>query len=54
MMVSHYLDLYGNAAAPPEDDPADMAEDELVYTGVSSYYLDIPRYRNEIFDDNYN
>lgn len=54
MMVSHYLDLYGNAAAPPEDDPADMAEDELVYTGVSSYYLDIPRSRYEIFDDNYN
>ena len=54
MMVSHYLDLYGNAAALPEDDPADMVEDELVYTGVSSYYLDIPRSRYEIFDDNYN
>lgn len=54
MMVAHYLDLYGNTVTEPEDDPADMAENELVYTGVSSYYLDIPRCRYEIFDDNYN
>lgn len=54
MMVAHYLDLYGYAVTEPEDDPADMTESELVYTGVSSYYLDIPHSKYEIFDDNYN
>lgn len=54
MMVSHYLDLYGHTLTEPEEDPADMPAGELIYTGVSSNYLDMAPYRYEIFDDDYN
>ena len=54
MMVSHYLDLYGNTVTEPEDDPADMPAGELIYTGVSSNYLDMAPYRYGLFDDDYN
>jgi len=54
MIVSHYHDLYGDAVAEKEEDTADLAEDTLIYTGISSSYCDMLPFRYEIFDDNYN
>lgn len=54
MMVSHYLDLYGNHVTWSDDISEDLPANELVYTGVSSNYLDTACHSYEIFDDNYN
>ena len=54
MIVSHYHDLYGDAVVEKEEDTADLAEDTLIYTGISSSYCDMLPFRYEIFDDNYN
>ena len=35
MMVSHYQDIYGNTIQETEEELADIADDALVYTGIS-------------------
>lgn len=54
MMVSHYQDIYGNTITESDDELADVAEDSLLYTGISSNYCDMLPLQYEIFDDNYN
>ncbi len=54
MMVSHYQDIYGASIVETEEELADMTEDVLVYTGISSNFCDMLSPQYEIFDDNYN
>lgn len=54
MMVSHYQDIYGNTIQETEEELADIADDALVYTGISGNFCDMLPLQYEIFDDNYN
>ena len=54
MMVSHYQDIYGNTIQETEEELADIADDALVYTGISGNFCDMLSLQYEIFDDNYN
>ena len=54
MMVSHYQDIYGTNITETEEEFADVAEEDLIYTGVSRNYCDTLNLSYEIFDDNYN
>lgn len=53
MMVSHFQDLYGNTITESEEDLADIAEDSMIYTGISRNYCDTVALKYEVFDDNY-
>lgn len=53
MMVSHFQDLYGNTITESEEDLADIAEDSMIYTGISRNYCDTVSLKYEVFDDNY-
>lgn len=53
MMVSHYQDIYGNSTSTYEEESADIPDDELIYTGISSNYCDTIPLQYEVFDDNY-
>lgn len=53
MMVSHFQDLYGNTITESEEELADIAEDSMIYTGISRNYCDTVSLKYEVFDDNY-
>lgn len=53
MMVSHFQDLCGNIITESDDELAEIAEESLLYTGISSNYCDRVTSPHEVFDDNY-